>query len=46
MDETQCRSCLAELTTNGVSLSKKINGILIKEKLETICGVEVIMKNS
>lgn len=41
MDENQCRSCLDELTSNGINLSKKVNGILVKKKLEIVCGIEV-----
>lgn len=41
MDETQCRCCLAELSNDAVLLLNRVNGILIKDQLKIVCGIDV-----
>lgn len=41
MDDNQCRVCLGDANDNRLSLFKRVNGILIQEKLEFVTGIKV-----
>lgn len=41
MDETQCRCCLAELSSDAANVMDQVNGMHIKDQLKVVCGVDV-----